>query len=132
MANGISISIDHLASEIAEALATYPEDVIEQIDASSERIGKEAIKRLKQTSPRSPGGGDYAKSWKMTSINYYGEPAKRVVHVKAPHYRLTHLLEHGHAKANGGRVEGKPHIRPAEEQVIKDFVAEVEEAIKRG
>ena len=48
------------------------------------------------------------------------------------HYYLTHLLEHGHAKKGGGRVEGKPHIRPAEEQVIKEFMAEVEEAIKRG
>jgi hypothetical protein len=132
MANGISISIDHLASEIAEALATYTEDVIEQIDASSERIGKEAIKRLKQTSPRSPGGGDYAKSWKMTSINYYGEPSKRIIHVKAPHYRLTHLLEKGHAKVGGGRVEAKPHIRPAEQEVIQQFTREVEEAIRDG
>jgi hypothetical protein len=61
-----------------------------------------------------------------------GQPHKRIVHVKAPHYRLAHLLEYGHAKVGGGRVEGRPHIRPAEEMVIREFMAEVEEAIKRG
>lgn len=128
MAN--SINIDRLASEIAEALATYTEDVVEQIDVSSAKIGKEAVKQLKRTSPRD--SGDYAKSWAMKSFKYYGEATKRVIHVKAPHYRLTHLLERGHAKVNGGRVEGIPHIRPAEQEVITQFTREVEEAIRGG
>ena len=124
------IKIDQLAAEIAKGLAEYSQDVVEKVNVSSERIGKEAVKRLKQTSPKKT--GKYAKSWTMTTEKAIGQPHTRIIHAKAPHYRLTHLLEHGHAKVGGGRVEGRPHIRPAEEQVIKDFVSEVEEAIERG
>ena len=125
-----NISVDQLAAEIAKGLADYSQDVVEKVNVSSDKVGKAAVKQLKQTSPKRY--GKYAKSWTMKTEPEVGQPHKRIVHVKAPHYRLTHLLEHGHAKKGGGRVEGKPHIRPAEEQVMKEFVAEVEEAIKRG
>jgi len=124
------IKIDQLAAEIAKGLAEYSQEVVEKVNISSEKIGKEAVKQLRQTSPKKT--GKYAKSWTMTTEKAIGQPDLRIIHAKAPHYRLTHLLEHGHAKRGGGRVEGKPHIRPAEEMVIKEFVAEVEEAIKRG
>ena len=125
-----NINIDKLASEIAKELSTYSQEVVQKVNVSSERVGKTAVKQLKQTSPKRY--GDYAKSWTMKTEPEVGQPHTRIIHAKAPHYRLTHLLEHGHAKRGGGRVEGRPHIRPAEEMVIKEFVAEVEEAIERG
>ncbi len=125
-----NINIDQLAAEIAKGLAEYSQEVVEKVNVSSEKVGKAAVKKLKQTSPKKT--GKYAKSWTMSTERAIGQPHKRIVHVKAPHYRLTHLLEHGHAKVGGGRVEGRPHIRPAEEEVIREFTREVEEAIKRG
>jgi len=124
------ISVDKLAAEIARELSKYSQKVVEKVNISSERIGKEAVKQLKRTSPKRT--GEYAKSWTMTTETAVGQPHRRIIHVKAPHYRLTHLLEYGHAKVGGGRVEGKPHIRPAEEMVIQEFVREVEEAIEHG
>ena len=124
------ISVDQLAAEIARGLAEYSQGVVEKVNVSSDKVGKAAVKRLKQTSPKRY--GKYAKSWTMKTEPEVGQPHKRIVHVKAPHYRLTHLLEHGHAKVGGGRVEGIPHVRPAEEEVIREFTREVEEAIKRG
>ena len=129
-----SIDINRLAAQIANELATYSQDVVEKVNTSSNKVGKAAVKQLKKTSPRRPPpvGGKYAKSWAMKTEPEVGQPHKRIVHVKAPHYRLAHLLEYGHAKVGGGRVEGRPHIRPAEEEVIREFTREVEEAIKRG
>ena len=128
MAN--TININKLAAEIAEGLAEYSQDVVEKVNVSSEKVGKAAVKKLKQTSPKKT--GKYAKSWTMKTEPEVGQPHKRIVHVKAPHYRLAHLLEYGHARVGGGRVSGKPHIRPAEEEVIREFARELEEAIKRG
>lgn len=124
------VDVDQLAAEIAKELALFSQDVVENVNVSSERVGKAAVKRLKETSPKDK--GDYAKSWAMATEPAVGQPHKRIIHAKAPHYRLTHLLEHGHTKVGGGRVEGRPHIQPAEEEVIREFVAGVEEAIKRG
>ncbi len=124
------ISVDQLAAEIARELSKYSQEVVEKVNISSEKVGKAAVKQLRQTSPKKT--GKYAKSWTMSTEKEIGQPHKRIIHAKAPHYRLTHLLEHGHAKRGGGRVEGKPHIRPAEEMVIQEFVREVEEAIERG
>jgi hypothetical protein len=125
-----NINIDQLAAEIAKGLADYSQDVVEKVNVSSEAVGKAAVKRLKQTSPKRY--GKYAKSWTMKTEKLFGQPHTRIIHAKAPHYRLVHLLEHGHAKVGGGRVEGIPHVRPAEEEVIREFTREVEEAIKRG
>ncbi len=124
------IDVNQLASEIASELAKYSKEVVEKVNLSSDKVGKAAVKRLKQTSPKDSGA--YGKSWAMKTEPEIAQPHKRIIHVKKPHYRLTHLLEHGHAKVNGGRVAGKPHIRPAEEEVIRDFQKEVEEAIERG
>ena len=124
-----NVSVDQLAAEIAKGLAEYSQDVVEKVNLSSEKVGKSAVKRLKETSPKRY--GKYAKSWRVKTDPQVGQPNTLTIHNK-DHYYLTHLLEHGHAKKGGGRVEGKPHIRPAEEMVIKEFVAEVEEAIKRG
>lgn len=44
-------------------------------------------------------------------------------------YQLAHLLEHGHAKRGGGRVSGKPHIAPAEENGVEMLENLIKEAL---
>lgn len=45
-------------------------------------------------------------------------------------YQLTHLLEKGHAKRNGGRVNPEVHIRPNEERAVKEFESRIKGAIE--
>lgn len=125
-----NISIDQLANEIAKGLSQYSNDVVEKVNISSARVGKAAVKRLKAVKFKS-GTGEYSKSWRMKTEPTQGQPNRQIIHNK-DHYQLTHLLEHGHAKANGGRVSAIPHIGPVEEEVIREFVSKVEEAIRDG
>ena len=125
-----NISIDQLANEIAKGLKEYSQDVIEGIDEASERIAKNAVKELKAESPKGE-TKKYSRGWTVKTEKKYGETNSHIIYNKNKP-QLTHLLEHGHAKRGGGRVEGKPHIRPVEEQVINEFTAEVEKVIKGG
>lgn len=125
-----NINIDQVAAEIAKGLAEYSQNIVRGIDKSSDRIGKETVKKLKLLSPRD--SGEYAKSWRVNTEGEYGQPKNRIIYAKAPHYRLTHLLEKGHAKRGGGRVQAIPHIRIAEQEAINEFVGEVELLIRNG
>lgn len=123
-----NIDIDKLAGEISEMLSDYSEEVVEKVDLSSERVAKEAIKQLKATSPKK--SGKYSKSWKKKTEKQLAQPNSHIVYNKEGW--KTHLLENGHVKSDGGRVNGIPHIKPAEQQVIDEFTKEVEEAIRNG
>lgn len=113
---------DEFAAAIGDVLAEYTEEVAAAVEDAVTVTAKETVKVVRREAQSVLGGsGAYAKSWAQKKA-----PAKlktmrfeRVVYSKPPYYRLAHLLEHGHAKVNGGRVAGRPHISAAEEYAIK-------------
>lgn len=109
-----------LESEIAKALTNFSEDVAKEIDESVDELAKKTVSKLKSSSPRKT--GDYAGDWNIKT----NKRGKRVIY-QEEEYRIAHLLEFGHAKRNGGRVPAITHIKPIEEEVIKEF----EENIRR-
>lgn len=116
-------NINGLSQEIAKALAEYTEEVTEKLEEAKIKIAKNTVNTLKETSPKGD-TGKYAKGWATKKVNN-----AQVVYNKTD-YQLTHLLEFGHAKVNGGRVGAKAHIRPAEEKAIEEFTSEVERVIR--
>lgn len=114
------INIDQLASEVMKNLEIYQGNTVDTVTKAVQETAKETVAELNRTSPKSPEGGDYAKSWdKKRDKNIRGKwYMSMTVYSKDPEYRLTHLLEHGHAKVTGGRVRGKPHIKVAEDNAL--------------
>ncbi|MGM0807531.1 MAG: HK97 gp10 family phage protein [Bacillota bacterium] len=117
------IKIDDLSKEIAKQLTLYTESVKDEVEQAQDDVTKETVALLKSTSPKGS-RGKYAKGWSRKKVD-----GKWVVYNRT-NYHLTHLLEHGHAKRNGGRVAAKVHIRPAEEKAVKEFTDRVEKAVK--
>lgn len=116
------VKIDDLSREIARQIGLYTEDVKEELLIAEEKVANEAVKDLKNRSPKNTAG--YAKGWTKKRVN-----GKLVIYNKIKP-GLAHLLENGHVKTGGGRVNGIKHIQPVEEKAIKSFLELAEKAIQ--
>ncbi len=119
------VKVDGLAGKIILAMRTYTEEVGAAIEEAVKETAQALVADLRETSPKDT--GEYAKGWTARKEG----PGRYVVHNKEK-YRLTHLLEHGHAKSGGGRVEGRPHIKPAEERHIPQLERKIVRILERG
>lgn len=126
------ISIDGLGDEVARLMEEYAADVAEDMKKEARATAKEAVKELKATSPEGKGSrkGHYKDGWasKVESEDALSIGI-RIYNKKKP--GLTHLLEKGHAKRGGGRVEGIPHIAPAERKAVKAYERRLERRLSR-
>ncbi len=87
--------------------------VAEDVKQAVRNAGETVRKEVGANAPKDT--GDYAKSWAVKKTKETSSSLTLTVHSKN-RYQLAHLLEYGHAKRGGGRVEGKAHIAPAEEK----------------
>lgn len=122
-----NIKIDDLSSTIAKELTEYSQEVTDGIKAEVKTVAKECKNEIQQNSPVDT--GSYRKGWQIKTA-YESSNDLRVVIRNRTDYQLTHLLEYGHAKVNGGRVNGKPHIRPAEEHAEQKLMKKVKVVVK--
>ena len=112
-----AIPIDRMASEIAKALNEWSQDVADATKKAVVETTAEAVLELKRNSPRDSGA--YARDWDRKTLETSRYGIRNVVYNKK-HYRLTHLLEHGHANARGGgRTPAYPHIGIAEARAME-------------
>ncbi|MEH2937954.1 HK97 gp10 family phage protein [Lawsonibacter sp. JLR.KK007] len=115
----MSIQIDEFSLAVSEILDGYAEDIQEAVAQAVEETGTKALKTVKAKSPvrKGKGGGRYKKGWRIKKerSGVLGTQAQVTVYNKTDG-PLVHLLENGHQKAGGGRVEGIPHVRPAYEE----------------
>lgn len=123
-----TIKPEDLGEIIGEELSVYHEDVTRRINDLSAEAVKSLVQKTKATAPKRTGSFRKNISSKVLEKSPRGD--KYVWYVKAPDHRLTHLLVHGHAKKNGGRVKGDPFLRNALDDVLPAYEEAVEEAVK--
>lgn len=115
-----------LSKEIQKYLTQYKEDISETVETVANKVGKEAVNELKQTSPKKT--GSYAKGWRLKKDKLGKNRYTIKIHNKTD-FQLTHLLEFGHATKNGGRTKPIPHIRPTEQKYSEKFEEELKKEI---
>lgn len=112
----------NLSQQMKLILQDYTDDVKDIVRETLEEVGKEAASELK-SSGSFKGTGKYKRGWDST-VETHRTFDSVIVHNKKK-YRLTHLLEFGHAKRNGGRTRAFPHIAPANEKATKRAEREI-------
>lgn len=122
-----TVTIDQMAEEISRTLSEWSQDVSDSMKEAVTETAKETVQDLRATSPHRT--GNYAKSWGRKSTFEDRFRNEEVVYNRK-YYRLTHLLEFGHANARGGgRTPAHPHIAPAEERAIEALEKKVRKGI---
>ncbi|MEL7608854.1 MAG: HK97 gp10 family phage protein [Bacillota bacterium] len=123
--------INGLTDAIMDAMLEYTGEVEEAIPEIVDSTADVMVKEIRAAAPKR--SGKYAKGWTARQLGERTRSkegyAKLVCNPKR--YSIAHLVEYGHAKRNGGRVAGKPHIRPACDKLLPEFEKKIEEAVKR-
>lgn len=122
--------INDLAESISSQLGKWSHEVEDEVKKAVDETMKTLVANTKRDAPVKTGDYKKAISSKVT-INRDGEYQK-TWYVKPPFYRLTHLLEKGHAKRGGGRVNPREHIGKNAQLAHQEFENKVKEAIKNA
>lgn len=126
---GTTIPISELANEVMKGLKEYADLATEDLKKDVEKAGKKVKEQIESTAPKDT--GKYAKSWAVKKTRETSDSIELVVHSKT-RYQLTHLLEFGHAKRNGGRVAARPHLAAAEQAGIEQLTRDIERDLQKG
>lgn len=116
-----TIQPDSLVDAVEALIQQYGDETQIVLDECIEETAKEAKKQVKKFNSGRKKWEHYPKGWAV-KIEHERLSTKATVHNK-DYYRLTHLLEFGHATRNGGRTAAFPHIAEvnafAQEDVLK-------------
>lgn len=131
------ISVDEMVHAIEKELTSYQRNVVDKAMVDTTQIAMEAlVKMTKDTAPVGKRRKHYKNSITSKVLHKrnlgYGQTYREVWYVKGPDYRLSHLLNNGHALRNGGRVEGTNFIGKAYDEISREYIRQMEEAIRNG
>lgn len=123
------ISVTGLAAAVLEELENYRDIAVEEMNKAVKDAGDTVKKEINVRASSLFKGNKYAKSWVAKETAHTALGVEVTVHSPSQ-YRIAHLLENGHAKRGGGRVEGRPHIAQAEKAGEKQLEEDLRKALE--
>lgn len=125
----MSIPVGNLAAAVMKQLNEYAEVTTDGMKKAVSAAGKTVKKEIQANAPVQ--SSKYKKSWTVKKTAESATKLEVTVYSK-DRYQLAHLLEHGHAKRNGGRTRAIQHIAPAEEVGAEQLEQDIERMIRNG
>ena len=132
---------EDFGEQMHRVLTIYSEDINEKIRAITTQTMKQLVKETKATAPRGRRAdkdsyrkhisGDY-RGTRKTARGLRGQDIHAIWYVRAPDYRLTHLLVKGHATSKGTRTRSSPFLHNAREKAVSEYEAKLREVISNG
>ena len=126
------IKVDDLSKEIMKCLDEFKDVTEEACEKGVLETADEAVRELRSAHPAGSGEygswNEYNKGWTKRTNKSKQKGILSVVW-NQKHYRLTHLLEKGHAKVNGGRTRAFPHIAPVEQKCEENLIKNINKGI---
>lgn len=124
-----TIQPENLAGEIQKILDEYGDEASVALAEAIEETAKEAQTQLRSKNMGRKLWKKYPKGWSV-QIKAGSLDVEGIVYNK-DHYRLTHLLEFGHATRNGGRTKAFPHIAEVNAFAQKDVLERLREKLQK-
>jgi serine/threonine-protein kinase RIO1 len=108
----VKVTPEQLAKLIVDNLTDYTDEVREIVEETIDSVTKETLQAIKDSADiQHLKSFKYYKSFRIRDI--YKARGKNKGYYKLvianDQYRITHLLENGHAKSNGGRTRSFKH-----------------------
>lgn len=128
----MSVSVGQLTEAISKELTLYSERVITGVKKEAKKSMDQLVKDTKATAPVGNRKKHYRDSIKSKKVAENDRSVSYMWYVDGADYRLSHLLENGHASRNGGRVAGTHFIKNASDPILLQYIQAVEEVIKNG
>ena len=111
-----------LETKINKILKEFADEIQTETNTIANKLAKAGAKQINANAAGTFNGRKYSSSW-TTTTEKSRTGNTETIHSKMP--GLPHLLENGHASRYGGRVSGRTHIAPVEEELVKKFEEEI-------
>lgn len=120
------VHVDQMAEALARTMAEYAELSNEVMKGCVVEVSQSVKEDIQGNAPVRT--GKYKKSWAAKKVQENANSLTMAVHSR-DRFQIAHLLEHGHAKRGGGRVQAVPHIVPAEQRGAEELSAKMERGL---
>ncbi len=128
-----TVKVDNLAAAIMEDLQNLNTNTEKSVKQAVEEVAKETKNVIDDHITFNEITGDYKKSMAIKKTYESESSVTYKWYVKKPHYRLTHLLENGHATRKADkRAQAFPHIIYGDEYAREQLPKRIKEAIENA